>query len=50
MKPVEKVLAWALAMPKIVQDDEEFFKVRSRSLGLRLSHSECKPCDPEFHL
>jgi len=50
LKPAEKDLTWALVVPKTVQDDEEFFTVRFRSLRLRLSHSLCKFRDPEFHL
>ena len=50
MTPAEKALAWALVVPKIVQDAEAFFMIRSRSLHLMLSHSQCKSRDIEFHL
>jgi len=35
---------------KTLQDDEEFFIIRSRSVHLRLLHSQCKPRGPEFDL
>ena len=37
-------------MRKTLQVDEEVFIIRSRSVHLRLLHSQCNPRDPEFHL
>ena len=39
-----------VSVRKTLQDDEEFFMIRSRSVHLRLLHSQGKPRNPEFHL
>ena len=39
-----------VSVRKTLQDDEEFFMIRSRSVHLRLLHSQCNPRNPEFHL
>jgi hypothetical protein len=49
MTPAEQAFAWALVVPKSVQDAEEFFMIRFRSLHRRLVHSQHKLRDPEFH-
>jgi len=49
MKLAEKALAWPVLVSKIVQEDEEFFMIRSRSLHRRLLVSQRKLRDPEFH-
>ena len=50
MKPAEKAFAWALVVPKAVQDAEEFFMVHSGYFRLRQVRAPCNPQDPEFHL
>ena len=39
-----------VSVRKTLQDDEEFLTIRSRSIHLRLLHSQCKLRNPEFHL
>ena len=39
-----------MSVRKTLQDDEEFFMIRSRSVHLRLLHSQCNPWGSEFHL
>ena len=36
-------------MRTTLQDDEEFFMIRSRSVHLRLLHSQCTPRESECH-
>jgi hypothetical protein len=50
MTLAEQAFAWALVVPKIVEEDEAFFMIRSRSLRLRQVHAPYKPWNPEFHL
>ena len=50
MTLAEQAFAWALVVPKIVEENEAFFMIRSRSLGLRQVRAPCKPRNPEFHL
>ncbi len=40
----------SVSVRKTLQDDEEVFIIRSRSVHVRLLHSQCNPRDPEFHL
>ena len=38
-----------VSVRKTLQDDEEFFMIRSRPVHLRLLHLQCQPQEPEFH-